>query len=424
VAGFRGIERSALTSRPDGERVRQQLLALLSEDALNGRRLTERLDALLRDGGGTAHATLLLILTRSSFGEEEARRHWEAIVAHQAEMRSILGRDVALRVALLDYFINRNRAEVRPTRIELQLRAEEEGPSPSDPLTGLPGDRAFRATLLSEIRRARRYGQKVAVVLFDFDGFARVNTAVGESVGDRLLRDAAILLHNKVRDIDLAARTIEDELAVVLPETDRSGALLVAERFRSEVEAYFASRDVAGARVALTLSGGIACYPEDGGTADEILERAACALYQAKAGGKNAVRTYHPEWRRYLRVELEPGRFEVEVLAPREVVAGPVLDVGGSGIVFGSFEPIFVGEEIEIRLVDADAGPGRHSPKLRGRVVRLEELPPAEDHDASGVALRDRYEIGVALDSGSGSAGQDLIEFLEQSQPRQPGAAR
>jgi diguanylate cyclase (GGDEF)-like protein len=399
------------------DRLRQQLVEALAEDAPNAERLAAQLDSVTRESGIGAHTALLLVLTRQTFEEDEARRHWEGILAQRSRMAQALGRGVGLRVALLDHFINMNRRAAEPAHIEVRLAEALDAAAGRDLLTGLVDDRGFRLALQRETRRARRYGQSVAVVLFDLDAFAAVNAAVGGLVADRLIRDAAVLLHNKIRDIDVAARPGEDELALVLPQTDRNGAILVAERFRREVEQHFAHRDAAGKRVPLTVSAGVAAFPEDAAAADALLERAAQALYQAKAGGKNTVRTYIPERRRFLRIDLEAGRFEVEVLAPQPWEAGRARRLSGSGIVFASPEPLGVGEEIEIRLVRAAAARQAHSPRIRGRVVRIEELPdPTAVHDgAAATDAVDRFEIGMAFDHDGEQGIDALLTFFEDS---------
>ncbi len=395
-----------MITRDDARRLESHLLEVLNEDAHNAQRLASRLDAITRETGVGAHAALLMILTQLAFEEGEARRHWEAILTHRETLASRLGRDPGVRVAALDHFVNANRKLVHPTLIDLELFEAAERASGIDPKTGLRSDRAFRSAVQQELRRARRYGQPVAVVLFDLDDFAAVNAAGGPLVGDRVLREVAILLKNKIRDIDLAARPGEDEMALVLPETDRNGALLVAERFRREVEGYFARREVGGRIVRSSVSGGVAGYPGDGGSAEVLLERAAQALYRAKAAGRNAIHVFHPERRRYLRFDLEPGRFEVEVLGPRET-SGGVRDLSRNGILFLSPERLEVGEEIEIRVIDR-AGERDEPPfRAHGRVVRLEELPAEEAND--------RFEVGVAFDLGEVGA-DDLLDLLERSQ--------
>lgn len=414
-----------MISMEEAGRLREQLLQVLTEDAHNTERLLGRLDTITRESGIGAHAALLLILTHLAFDEHEARRHWESILVHHRRMSEALGRDPGIRVAVLDYFVNVNRRLTQPTLIDLEMLEAaglEEG---RDRLTGLSTNRAFHSVLQTELRRARRYRQNAGLVLFDLDGFADVNASFGELVGDRLLREAAILLSNKIRDIDVAARPGEDELALLLPETDRNGALLVAERYRGELEAFFSSRESAGLPVRLTISAGVACYPEDAKTPEGLLESAARALYHAKATGKNTVQLFHPERRRYLRFELEPGRFEVEVLSPPDRAAGRLRNLSRNGILFVSPEPLHVGEEIEIRLADSRDDDTARALRIRGRVVRLEELPEAETATAAEAdgeeAASDRFEIGVAFDLSWGEGVDDLLDFLERARNRYIG---
>ncbi len=405
-----------MITHEEAARLKDQLLAVLAEDAQNTERLLARLDTLTRETGVSAHAALLLILTHLAFEDTQARRHWETVLAHREAMASAMGRDPGLRVALLDYFVNVNRRLAQPVLIDLEMF--EAGPrgASTDPLTGLANDRVFRGALQNELRRAKRYGLAVPVVLFDLDDFARVNREFGELVGDRILREIGILLHNKIRDIDLAARPGEDEMALILPETDRNGAYLVAERFRWEVESHYSRREAGGRPLGLTISAGVACYPDDAAAPDELLNRAAQALYRAKAEGKNAVQSYQPERRRFLRFDLDPERIEVEVLAPRDLGRAVARNLGRSGIVFASPEPLEVGEEIEIRLTGPRTAGGAGPVRMRGRVVRLEEIPEAAGIESDDPAAAERFEIGVAFDADRTGTEQDLSAFLERAQ--------
>jgi diguanylate cyclase (GGDEF)-like protein len=251
----------------------------------------------------------------------------------------------------------------------------------------------------------------VGIALFDLDRFGEVNARVGRLVADRLLREAAILLGNKIRDIDLAARPGEDELAVLLPQTDRNGAFLVADRFRREVETHFRKREAGGKPADLTVSGGVAAYPEDGLDAEALLARAAQALYQAKGSGLNTVLVHSPERRRFLRFDLQTRHCEIEVLAPKDAGEGRVRNLSRNGLLFASPEPIEVGEDVEIRLESGSRSATQRVLKIRGRVVRLEEAPSGE---------HDRFEVGVAFDLDAGKGEQDLLEFLEQAGPERP----
>jgi diguanylate cyclase (GGDEF)-like protein len=397
-------------TREEASRLKDQLLELLAEDTRNTERLFARLDAISKESGIEAHAALILILTQLAFDEADARLHWEGILAHRHALSLALGRDTGLRVAVLDYFMNVNRRLVNPTLIDVAM---EEAPQriDVDPLTGLAGHRPFRVALQGEHRRARRYGHPVSIAIFDLDDFGQLNERLGRLVADRLLREAAMILGNKIRDIDLAVRPGEDELAIVLPQTDRNGAFLVADRFRREIETHFRKREAGGKPAELTVSGGVAAYPDDGMDAEALVARAAQALYQAKGSGKNAVLVHSPERRRFLRFNLESRRCEIEVLAPRDVGSGRARNLSRNGLLFASPEPIEVGEDVEIRLESGGIEAPLRVLTVRGRVVRLEEAPSGES---------DRFEVGVAFDLDDGNGERDLFEFLEHAGPERP----
>lgn len=397
-----------MIGREEAGRLRGELLEALREDAHNTERLLRRLDALTSESGVSAHAALLLILTRLAFDELEARRHWDAIVRHREETTSALGRDVGLRVAVLDYFVNVNRRLKQPTLIDLELLDEAGRATGVDPLTGLADERAFRGAVQAELRRAKRYGQDVAVVLFDLDDFRVVRERIGPLVADRLLREVAIILSNAIRDSDMASRPGEDEFALLLPLTDRSGAALVADRCRAGIESHFASRDSGGRPANMRASAGVAAYPSDAHTPDDLLARAAQALYEAKASGKNAVRMHTGERRRFFRFDLTPSLCEVEVVGGRAMPQASAANLGPGGVLLESPEPIEVGETVVLRLHGESAGTLR----MQGRVVRLEEVP-VRSKELEGAAPTP-YEIGIAFLAAEGDAERSILEFLER----------
>ncbi|MCP3978953.1 MAG: diguanylate cyclase [bacterium] len=414
----------------DAKGLRDDLLAVLSEDAHNTQRLLARMDAITRESGVGAHAALLLILTHLAFEEHEARRHWEAVLAHRDELSKRVGRDIGVRVAVLDYFMNINRQLVQPALIDIEMLESTARDATRDKLTGLINDVVFHSSLQHELRRARRYSQKTALVLLDIDDFEKVNEQVGVLVGDRLLKEASILCSNNIRDIDIAARPGSDEFALLLPETDRNGAILVAERVRREFESFFAGRESAGRTIELTVSIGVACYPEDASTPERLLEGAAQALYQAKASGRNCVQMFHPERRRFLRFELEPGLFEVEVVEGMETTSASPRNLSRNGILFASPEALQLGEKIEIRLARAAVGDAdARSLRVRGQVVRVEELPrplavgAESDPIGAGALAEDRFEIGMAFDLDWTGGTDDLLDFLEKARSRAVGPA-
>ncbi|HMC81842.1 MAG TPA: GGDEF domain-containing protein, partial [Candidatus Polarisedimenticolia bacterium] len=241
-----------MITQQEVDRVKGDLLTLLDEDTHNEERILQRLSQIRSEKGIHVHSALLLILTHLMLDEEEARAHWNAILKHRIDLITRLGRDVGLRVAAFDYFININRKLTNPRIIELAVFEEAERSSAQDPLTGLYNQRYFRSTLQKEMRRSRRYELDLALLYLDLDDFRQVNERHGDLVGDILLKEVAILIKNKIRDIDVAARHGGEEFLVLLPETERMGAYLVAERIRREIERHFLRRDVDGKPIQMT----------------------------------------------------------------------------------------------------------------------------------------------------------------------------
>jgi diguanylate cyclase (GGDEF)-like protein len=163
--------------------------------------------------------------------------------------------------------------------------------SATDPLTGLYNRRFFRYRLAEEVARAARYGHQLSLVLADLDRFSAVNQEHGRESGDRTLADLANLIRSSVRGCDFVARCGGEEFALIIPETDPAGAHFLARRLRQKVAEHPAWADGRTVR-SLTISLGIACFPQDARTADELFERAWKSVLLAKEMGANQVRHY------------------------------------------------------------------------------------------------------------------------------------
>jgi diguanylate cyclase (GGDEF)-like protein len=264
---------------------RQGLLDLLSNEPADEARTLAAIEARAKRRQ-PVYSTLLEILTHLSFSEGEARRHWRRVVAHRREMHDKLERDPGLRVALLDWFANVNHELRNPKVIEIAIYENTERSAQTDGLTGLYNHAFLVQALRRELQRARRHARAAALVMLDLDDFKRVNDTRGHPVGDRVLVTVATLVRGCLREIDTAARYGGEEFALLLPETSRAGAVVVAERIRDKAERHFARRR-GGPRV--TLSGGVATFPDDASDAEGLIRRADQALYRAKAAGKNRV---------------------------------------------------------------------------------------------------------------------------------------
>lgn len=158
-----------------------------------------------------------------------------------------------------------------------------------DELTGLFRARVFFEYLPREIHRAQRYGRPVSLVMFDVDDFSRLVDLCGTEEADRALAQLARVIPGQVRDVDIMCRLDVDEFAVILPETPVGHAVSVAERIRAAAEEHSAFGHDARASGAVRVSAGIAGFPDDATTAEDLVARAREACQHAKRLGKNQV---------------------------------------------------------------------------------------------------------------------------------------
>jgi diguanylate cyclase (GGDEF)-like protein len=165
----------------------------------------------------------------------------------------------------------------------------------TDPLTGLLNRRAFERLLESELDRSGRSGRPLAVVVGDVDGLSSVNSRSGYPAGDNVLQLVARDMQKWKRRLDSAGRIGGEEFALLLPETDERGAFLVAERLRRA-----AHRSLSDEAAPVTISFGIASYPEHGDRLDLLLSFATHAMGAAKELGKNRSVIYSAEVARML----------------------------------------------------------------------------------------------------------------------------
>jgi diguanylate cyclase (GGDEF)-like protein len=156
-----------------------------------------------------------------------------------------------------------------------------------DPLTSLYNRGFFFAVLEREIARSARSGRGFCLLMMDLDELKAVNDRLGHFHGDRVLRAVGQVVNDGVRRIDTAARYGGDEFVVLLPETDPTGAFVLAEKIRIGVNDL--DLDLPDEAPRPSMSVGVVSYPDDGQTADELMISADRAMYTSKRAGKNRV---------------------------------------------------------------------------------------------------------------------------------------
>jgi len=171
-----------------------------------------------------------------------------------------------------------------------RLYAEVERLAIVDGLTGLYVHRYFQEKLTQEMKRAKVYDEKFSLLMADIDYFKRYNDQFGHLAGDELLRRVSMALKEGVRETDIVSRYGGEEFAIILLHREKEEAEEIAEGLRKRVESM--RLEVEGGNTGVTISMGLATFPEDGLSESELIKHADEALYRAKEGGRNRVVVY------------------------------------------------------------------------------------------------------------------------------------
>lgn len=185
-------------------------------------------------------------------------------------------------------------SKVKARTLELEaLNQELRQLSVSDGLTGIANRRHFDNYLQSEWAKAVRYGKTLALIMVDIDFFKAYNDTYGHQTGDEcVIKIAAVLQNGVKRASDLTARYGGEEFAIILPETNASGALLLAEQLRLAVEQQEMEHHSSVYGIVTISLGVAACTPKPGSSPAVVISRADQALYDAKRQGRNQVRLW------------------------------------------------------------------------------------------------------------------------------------
>ena len=192
-------------------------------------------------------------------------------------------------------------------------------------------------------------------------------------MGDSVLRDVGKLVVDNIRDIDIASRYGGEEFAVILPETPRTGAFIVAERIRAQMQRNYRRKGGLDRALHATVSGGLACFPEDADGPEGLVARSDDALYRSKNRGKNQITIYYEEKRKDERIVVDERKMKATLLEAsrnggiRHVAL--VKNISEGGLLVELTQPIPVGRELEVTFSLSL----RDTYRLSSQVVRLAE---------------------------------------------------
>ena len=273
-----------MKNKNDKSKLMPRLLALLEmERKFNY--FTFEINAILASGTKELfYSRLLELFINLNFGEDEAKNHWENIIDNIDFMKNHLNREIGLRVAIVDYFINHTEMMKEPIVVEMRVFKENEKLALVDSLTGLFNKRFYDITVRKEYKKALRFNQIFSLFLLDLDDFKKVNDTKGHLFGDQVLANFGEFLSLSSREEDIICRFGGEEFIVILPETTGDGALMYAERIREilKEDSFFKKHKI-------TFSGGISTFPHNGKDLEELFKSVDKSLYAAKYAGKDCI---------------------------------------------------------------------------------------------------------------------------------------
>lgn len=205
----------------------------------------------------------------------------EAFSLNDIKMLTMVANQVALALANADLYTKTRELSV------------------TDELTGVYNRRHFANVLQLEWKRAGRFNRDLSLLMCDVDYFKKYNDTFGHLEGDKILREIGVLLTKNLREVDTVARFGGEEFILLLPDTDKRGAVAVAEKLRHLVQENL--RDI-------TVSIGVAGFPDDVKDMDDLIDHADIALYQAKDSGRNQVVAFQKKKKSDLLKEGEAAK--------------------------------------------------------------------------------------------------------------------
>ncbi|MBW2487683.1 MAG: diguanylate cyclase [Deltaproteobacteria bacterium] len=196
------------------------------------------------------------------------KRHGQAFTAEDVEMLKAVADQAAVAI---------NKAQLWDMAV-------------TDSLTGLFVRRYFLVKLQEELHRAERYNNILSVVMADLDRFKNINDTYGHDAGDRALKAIGKFLQQNIRDVDVVARYGGEEFVIMIPEAANDAALILAERLRRQMSE-LKIKDLPP----ITISLGIASFPNDGSDIEDLIKKADAAMYAAKRAGRDQAVKYTPD---------------------------------------------------------------------------------------------------------------------------------
>jgi diguanylate cyclase (GGDEF)-like protein len=311
----------------------QDLIEIAARDTDRTQEDEEALAEARKSKPDTFYSDLIYTLAHIRYPEVEARLVWVNLLTHKAEMSSLLGRNVGVRVAALDFFRNKVGSLQEVTIMDSSEYIHTAKLVITDGLTGAYNHRYFQDRLQREIERASREQAPVSLLMIDIDYFKKYNDKNGHMAGDVALREVSSAVRGTLQEQDVFARYGGEEFAVILPGYAKAEAMRAAEKMRAAIESQTTVDAKSQPGGKLTISLGVATYPSDASDRNGLIDWADLSLYLAKTGGRNRIASCPVDRR---RAERSSADLKAQMWFSSEPQGEPhqvhVVDIGFGGM--------------------------------------------------------------------------------------------
>lgn len=277
----------------DTTQLQQNILASLSYAPGDSTAQCKRLQPFLDTTKKETCRIILHNLVQLQFNQDNACKHWDAIVEHALKLQGSLDRTVGLATAACDYFSTIDPRLTNPKLIEFDRFEKTLRSAHHDFLTNLLTRGTFQELFEQDISRARRHNRNTTLLFFDLDNFKEINDTYGHLAGDKVLKRVGEILFDSKRKEDLACRYGGDEFVMLLPETDKGMGALVGKKLHDLLNNLILHDK--GETIHINCSAGLASFPLDSDHAEGLIDCADKALYQAKNRGKHRLVLFSSE---------------------------------------------------------------------------------------------------------------------------------
>lgn len=278
---------AVLTEIADLEDKGHRVVDVLGGDVTPNETTRDFVAALREERGDSFFSEILHYLTSERYPEAQAQVLWKEILDHKFFMSERLGRNVGIRVSAFDYLLNVRKLLIAPRIINSHDFKRTVRLSRTDALTGLYNRRYFLEHTAKVLEAAAHVKAPVSLLMADLDNFKPFNDEHGHQAGDLLLQEIARLIRGCVRASDMVARYGGDELALLLPKATKAEAEAVARKICQQIEENCQT-------VGVTISVGLAQFPADASSREDLIAAADELLYRAKEFGGNQVSLFRP----------------------------------------------------------------------------------------------------------------------------------